>query len=225
MKNILFILIACLMVTMVKAAPNHADSTLSRRDLMIKLYTQQRTAAAMSEEFLEAVKKGDTQTIAALESRAQNGAYLLSTDKFGNNAFHLAQDSFTVQAVARSIRRLYKDEFPARINALKNQTNNSGVIPAVQSVLDRKPGKFFVLLEQSKLEQDIRRVKSLNRGGALGVAFSAVQGEVVKSLQLADGYTVVDFARDPQTQAGMDEKTAGEMQKVIAYFAENTPYL
>lgn len=216
MKNILFILIACLLGTMVNAAPAQTGS-VSRRNLMIKLYSQQRTRAEMGETFLEAVKKGDVQTISALESRAQDGAYLLAVDKFGNNAFHLAKDAPTLQVVARSIRNLYKKEFPAKIIDLKNQPNHSGATPAVQTVLDLKADKFFVLLENSSLQESIRRVKSLSKGGALDVAASALAGEVVKQLQIADGFTVVDFARANEQVEGMD--------KVISFFNENVPYL
>lgn len=216
MKNILFILIACLLGTMVSAASAETGS-VSRRNVMIKLYSQQRRRAEMGEAFLEAVKKGDVQTIRALESRAQDGAYLLAVDKFGNNAFHLAKDAPTLQVVARSIRNLYKQEFPAKIIALKNQPNHSGATPAVQTVLDLKADKFFVLLENSALQESIRRVKSLSKGGALDVAASALAGEVVKQLQIADGFTVVDFARANEQAEGMD--------KVVSFFNENVPYL
>ncbi|MGN0025050.1 MAG: hypothetical protein ACI351_06415 [Candidatus Avelusimicrobium sp.] len=216
MKNIFFILIACLLGTMVNAAPAQTGS-VSRRDLMIQFYAQQRSRAEMGEKFLTAVKKGDLQTISEMESRAQDGAYLLAVDKFGNNAFHLAKDASTLQVVARSIRKLYQNEFPAKIIDLKNQSNHSGAIPAVQTILDLNPGKFFILLENSSLQESIRRVKSISKGGALDVAASALADEVVKQLQIADGFTVVDFARAHEQVEGMD--------KVVSFFNENVPYL
>ncbi len=216
MKNILFILIACLMVTMVKAAPN-ADTSFSRRAFLVQFYNQQKVSAEMGESFLNAVKKGDIQAIGELETRTNNGSYLMATDKFGNNAFHLAKDASTVQAIARSIRNLYKDEFPSKILALKNQANESGAIPAVQAVFDLRPGKFFVLLDKSNLQQDILKVKSLRKGGALNVAAAVEQDKVVAGLQLVDGFTAADFARANRQVEGMD--------KVVAFFAEYTPYL
>lgn len=216
MKNILFILIACLMVTMVKAAPN-AETSFSRRAFLIQFYNQQKQTAELGEAFLASVKKGDVQSLAELEARAKDGSYLMATDKFGNNAFHLAKDAVTVQAVARSIRHLYKDNFPNKILALKNQTNESGATPAVQAVLDLRPGKFLVLLDKSDLQQDILKVKSLRKGGALTVAAEAEQAKVVAGVQLADGYTAVDFARANSQVDGMDQ--------VLAFFAENAPYL
>ena len=215
MKNILFILIACLMVTMVNAAP--AGDTINKRDVMVRFYSQQKRNAEMGEKFLAAVKAGDVQTLGELESLAKDPSYLMATDKFGNNAFHLAKDATVVQAVARSIRNLYKDDFPAKILALRNQPNDSGVIPAVQAVFDLRPGKFFVLLEQTDLQQNILKVKSMSKGGALEVAASVEQEKVVAGVQLADGFTAADFARANRSVEGMD--------KVVAYFANNAPYL
>lgn len=215
MKNILFILIACLMVTMVKAAPT--AEMVNKRDVMVRFYSLQKRNAEMGEKFLAAVKAGDVQTLGELESLAKDPSYLMATDKFGNNAFHLAKDASTLQAVARSIRNLYKNEFPAKILTLKNQTNDSGVIPAVQAVFDLRPGKFFVLLEQTDLQQNILKVKSMSKGGALDVAVSVEQDKVVAGVQLADGFTVADFARANRSVEGMD--------KVLAYLAEYAPYL
>lgn len=235
MKNILLILIACLMVTMVKAAPNmdtsmynknyqamgdavsKVNSAKAKRAFWVEVYSTYKHQVEMSEKFLEAVKKGDVETIGSLEAQAKNPSYLMATDKFGNNAFHLAKDIHTVQAIARSIRNLYKDEFPGKILALKNQTNDSGVIPAVQAIFDLRPAHFFVLLEQTDLKQDILKVKSISRGGALAVAADAKQDKVLAGVQLADGFTAVDFARANRQVQGMDE--------VVAYFAENAPYL
>lgn len=216
MRNILFILIVCLLGAIVNAEPAQTGS-VSRRDLMIKLYTQQRTRTVMGEEFLAAVKKGDVQTISELESRAQSGGYLLAVDKFGNNAFHLAKDASTLQVVARSIRKLYQEESLSKIIDLKNQPNQSGATPAVQTVLDLKPEKFFILLESSALQESIQRVKSLSKGGALDMAASALADEVINQLQIADGFTVVDFARANEQVEGMD--------KVVRFFNENVPYL
>lgn len=215
MKNILFILIACLLVTMVKAAP--AADVVNKRDVMVRFYNQQKQTLEMGEKFLAAVKTGDVQTLGELEVVAKDPSYLMATDKFGNNAFHLAKDASTLQAVARSIRNLYKNEFPAKILALKNQTNDSGVIPAVQSVFDLHPGKFFILLEQTDLQQDIMKVKSLRRGGALAVVAPVEQDKVLAAVQLADGFTAADFARANRSVEGME--------KVVAYFAEYAPYL
>lgn len=204
------------MVTLVKAAPN-TDSGKTKRAVMVEFYTQQKRQAELGEKFLEAVKNGDVEAIRTLETQAKKPSYLLATDKFGNNAFHLAKDADTVQAVARSIRNLYKDEFPAKILSLKNQTNDSGVNPAVQAVFDLRPGKFFILLEQSDLERDILEVKSISTGGALSVAAMAKQPKVVAQVQLAEGFTAAGFARANQDVKGMD--------KVAAYFTENAPYL
>lgn len=216
MKNILFILIAGLLSTMIHAAPAQKGS-VSRRDLMIQFYAQQRSRAAMGEKFLTAVKKGDMQTISEFESLAQDGSYLLTVDKFGNNVFHLAKDASTLQVVARSIRKLYQEESLSKIIDLKNQPNQSGATPAVQTLLDLKPEKFFILLESSALQESIQRVKSLSKGGALDVAASALADEVIKQLQIADGFTVVDFVRANEQVEGMD--------KVVRFFNENVPYL
>lgn len=204
------------MVTVVNAAPT-ASTVKTKRAVMVEMYAQQKRQAEMNEKFLEAVKKGDVETIGQLETQANNPSYLMATDGFGNNAFHLAKDVYTVQAVARSLRNLYKDEFSAKILTLKNQPNNSGVIPAVQAVFDLHPANFSILLDGSNLERDIAEVKSLSKGGALAVAVSAKQPKVVAQVQLAEGFTAAKFARDNQNVEGMDE--------VVAFFAENAPYL
>lgn len=206
------------MITSVQAAPNMQTGQSSKRDIMVGIYTQYKRNADMGEQFLSAVKKGDVEAISQLETAAENSSYLTAKDKFGNNAFHLAKDVYTVQAVARSIRHWYSPaDAAALILTLKNETNDSGVIPAVQAVFDLRPANFSILIKDSNLEQDMAGVKKLSKGGALTMVVATKQPNVVAQVQLAEGFTAAGFARANQNVEGMD--------KVVAYFAENAPYL
>lgn len=214
MKNILFILIVCLMVTMVNAAPNGAASTLSRRDEMIQLYAP-KSASNGPEALLTAAKNGDVARINTLGEQARRADFFLATDKFGNNVFHLAKDAQTIQVIAYWIRQNDKN-FASTISQLRNQRNQFGETPLMAHINYGKADTFMLLYTGSDLEQSVRDANSVNKGGALNAAATIKIG-IARSKATSGGRTVADAARANIQMPGMD--------KVVVFFEKHAPYL
>jgi len=213
MKNILFILMACWMVTPVFAAPYADTAAAGRRAEMVQRYNQK----ALGEQLLSFAKEGDVTSINALAERAKNGSYLMSVDKFGNNAFHLAKDAQTVQAVAAAVRQTYKKDFVAKIGTLRNQRNQSGETPLMAHINYGKADTFFLLYVGSDLQKAVNAVKAVNKGGALDITTEIKKGVVLSLAQDASGRTVAQAARANASADGM--------QRVINFLTEEAPYL
>lgn len=209
MKNILFILIACLLVTFVNAAPAADSPAQSRRDELIQLYTQK-------DQFLTAAKAGDIARLNELGERARGASFFLVTDKFGNNAFHLSKDAQTIQVIAYWIRQC-DNHFTDTISTLRNQRNQFGETPLMTHINYGKTDTFQLLYTGSQLEKAVRDAKSANKGGALSVTAGIKNGIVRSYSQDNSGRSVAEAARANSHVPGMD--------KIIAFFAKNAPYL
>lgn len=214
MKNILFILIACLMVTMVKAAPNAVPAAQSRRDAMIRLYSHNKSSD-LKEQLLTAVKTGDVKTLNLLGEQARNGEFFLAKDKFGNNVFHLAKDAQTIQVIAYWIRQ--KDtHYASSISLLRNQRNQFDETPLMAHINYGKADTFLLLYTGSDLEKAVRDANAVNKGGALDTA-AAIKIGIARTKASSGGRTVAEAARANAQMPGMD--------KVVAFFDQHAPYL
>ena len=215
MKHILFLLVFALLVPAVQAAPNAPVQAMSRRQIMVQRYSPK---AQTEEQFLEAVRRGDTGVIFS----SMQESFLKATDKFGNNCFHLAKDAATVQALAAGIRRLKsKDAFPedylSFINYLRNQRNNMGEIPLMTHINYGKADTFQLLYTGTKLAAAIRAARSVDKGGALSAT-----ADIKKNVAIA---LSTDNSGRTVAQAALANREAPEMEKVIAFFEENASYL
>lgn len=213
MKNILFILMACLLVTPVFSAPRADAPVMGRRAEMVQRYNQK----ALGEQLLSFAKEGDVASINALAERAKNGSYLMFVDKFGNNAFHLAKDAQTVQAIAAAVRQMYTRNFVEKIGILRNQRNQSGETPLMAHINYGKADTFFLLYVGSDLQKAVNAVKAVNKGGALDITAGIKKGVVVSLAQDASGRNVAQAARANASAEGMD--------RVIAFLNQEASYL
>ncbi len=209
MKNILFILIACLLVTVVNAAPAAEGSSSSRRAELIQLYNQK-------DLLLTAAKNGDLPRLNELGAKARGASFFLVTDKFGNNVFHLAKDAQTVQTIAYWIRQS-DNKVADTIATLRNQRNQFGETPLMMHINYGKTDTFQLLYAGSQLEKAVRDAKSANNGGAMSVTAGIKNGIVRSYASDNSGRTVAEAARANSQVAGME--------KVIAFFEKNAPYL
>lgn len=215
MKHIFFLLVFALLVPAVQAAPVTAEMVSSRRELMLQRYAPKTaiTEVLNAEQFLEAATKGDTKTIFSVTDIT----LFDQTDKFSNNCFHLAKDEATLQALAAVIRRLDEKNSHQIIRQLRNQRNAMGETPLMRQINLGKAQMFEPLYRGSELAQSIRQTRSVNKGGALAIPTKIKEG-ITKSLSKDNsGRTVAQAALANINEPGMD--------KVVAYFEENAPYL
>ena len=78
---------------------------------------------------IKLARQGDVKTLLSLAQYPSNGKFLLATDTYGNNLFHVAKNADTVQAVASLIRRYYGANAARKIAALVDTRNKLGETP------------------------------------------------------------------------------------------------
>ncbi|MBR4681799.1 MAG: hypothetical protein IKP06_00620 [Elusimicrobiaceae bacterium] len=164
-------------------------------------------------EFLAAAKDGQREAILKLKE----SAWLLATDKFGNNCFHLAKDAPTLQALAAAVRRLSPEQSFSIISRLRNQRNNMGETPLMAHINYGKADTFRLLYEGSELAGAIREAKSVSTGGALLEVAEIKEGVVLSLAKDNSGRTVAQAAQANYNRPGMS--------RVVEFFRQEAPYL
>ncbi len=217
MKKILGVLLLTLLVGAVQAAQ---PENLSRREKMLLRYGPKPTVAvkaSAADTFLRAVRQGDLEAIAQVTDKET----LTAQDKFGNNAFHLAPNAATIQAVAGQVRRMLGEEedFVAMLSTLRNQRNWVGETPLMTHINYGDADTFQLLYEGSSLAEKVRAARLVNKGGALEpTAWVLKQVARVQSTDNS-GRTVA--------QAALAHYQSGNlaMQSVVEFFQKNASYL
>lgn len=178
-------------------------------------YSPTQRVVSKTDQFLQAAKEGNTAFFTTL----QDGSVLKAKDKFGNNAFHLAKNAATVQAIAAAVRRLSGEGFfPYEVLALlRNQRNNVGETPLMAHINYGKTDTFQLLYEGSELAQAIRDTEAINIGGALA-SVAGIKESVVRSMACDNsGRTVAQAAQVNRLVPGMGH--------VVQFFEKHAPYL
>lgn len=228
MKNFLFILAACLMVSLVNAAP----AAQPRPQLNKKLQAAVQAAAQRHQGSVDldkeddfgntpvfaAAQKGDAKAIASYIKSAKSGDFLLKTGKNGNNVFHVARNKDSFLALAYGIRHFYPREYQKHLHLLMNQCNAAGELPVQTQINYGRADMFFAEIPYTDLYKSIMNIKSkLSAGGIVADVAQTEAAEVVKMSKDNSGRTIAQAARDNASVPGMD--------KVVAFFNENASYL
>ena len=201
----------CILAVSVYAAPSQVNNNSFRLRMEKTLSVTSITSA---DEFLTAASKGDVVSIAQVTDKT----FLLATDAYGNNCFHLAKNTATINALAAVIRRLEGDKAASVIKILRNQRNNTGETPFMYHINSAKPATFRLLFKGSNLDLAIEKIKpNLNVSGALTLAVSVEQTRIREESRDKSGRTLM--------QAAQANKDVPGMSKVIQYLEEHAPYL
>ena len=78
---------------------------------------------------IKLARQGDVKTLQSLTQYPADGKFLLVTDNYGNNLFHVAKNADTVQAVASLIRRYYGAKAARKIEQLADARNQLDETP------------------------------------------------------------------------------------------------
>ena len=208
MKKIIFVLLVALFVPAVQAVAIEGQ-TASRREAMLRRYAPKISSA---QALLRAAQEGDVSQIATLTQ----AAFLLETDKFGNNCFHLAKNADTVQALAAAARRL-EPNYLGVIVRLRNQRNQAGETPLMRHINYGKADTFTLLYEGSELAAAVRDARRVDKGGALSATAEIKKGVAISLSK--------DGAARTVAQAALANAQAPGMNKVVEFFKKNAPYL
>lgn len=225
MKNILFILVVCLMVTMVNAAPVQDARQERRQQLVHEYLTRAISAADLNKEnefgdtpVFTAAQNGDVNAILKYGKQAVNGSFLLRTGKNGNNVFHVARNAQTFQALARVLRNFYPNDYKLKIHQMMNQRNQLGETPVQTQINYGRADTFQIAFPYTEMYEKMMAVKTkLDKGGIVAEVAKTEAAVVFEMSKDASGRTIAQAARDNIQAPGMD--------KVVAFFTKNAPYL
>ncbi len=216
MKKILWVLLLVMCVGSLYAANNSA--TGRRAQMLLRYAPKTVTVAktAATEEFLKAVRQGNTEYILQVKDKS----LLFAQDKFENNIFHLAPNASTVQALAGLVRDLMgEDEFLPTLNSLRNQRNQFGETPLIRHINFGISDTFDLLFKGSELASDIHTVRLVDKGEALNNTAWVFKGTAIAHSKDKSGRTVAQAAL-ANCQAGN-----ADMCKIKDEFQTRAPYL
>lgn len=225
MKNILFILIACLMVSMVNAAPTRDARQERRQQLVHEYLTRALSSSDLNKEnefgdtpVFTAAQNGDVTAILKYGKQAATGTFLLHIGKNGNNVFHVARNAQTFQALARELRHFYPNDYKIKIRQMMNQRNQLGEIPVQTQINYGRADTFRIAFPYTEIYEKIMAVKSkLDKGGIVAEVAQTEAAVVIELSKDGSGRTIAQAARDNAAAPGMD--------RVISFFHENASYL
>lgn len=165
-----------------------------------------------------AALKGDVRALAFLQRVAPSGAYLLKTGKDGNNVFHVARDKQTFQALVRSLRKFYPQDYQARFQELLAQKNNLKETPLRAQLNYGKTDIYLKYFPQTvQFERLLRIQEKINQGGLVAQLAEYERHAAVESSKDLSGLTPAAFAKRNLSRAGMAQ--------VDAFFTQYLPFL
>ena len=221
MKKILIILSMVLLAGSVAVAEQARASmgASQNRVKLVRKYLEKKIerSATANYQFLEAVRKGDLETVNNVSDLKQ----ILAKDKFGNNCFHLAPNAATLQALAASVRRAAPEQVEQTLSLLRNERNEMGETPLMAHINAGRTETFRLLYQNSELQTAIQAVGRASLGGQFDSVAQPVREKAIAVSRDNSGRTVAQAA-----QAMVNSNIGGEgMKKVVSRFQEIAPYL
>ena len=177
---------------------------------MVQKYVKKVT----SEQFLQAARQADLAVIAQVKDYAVFSA----TDKFGNNALHLAKNAATVKAIEKAVIQAAGEEVGEEIlTQLRNQRNHMNETPVMAHISYGKADTFELLYKGTRLAEAIREVRSVDRGGALTITADIKKANTRALSADKSGRTIA--------QAALANADKPGMQQIVYFFEANARYL
>lgn len=153
-----------------------------------------------------AALKGDVRGLAWLQQIAPNGEYLLRTGKDGNNVLHVARDMKTFNALLRSLRHFYPQDFNARMQQLLEQKNDLKETPLRAQLNYGKADIFVKYFPKTRLFTRMQRVQAkLSQGGLVAEVAQDEKQFILEKTKDLSGLTLPQAVRRVSRQPGMKE--------------------
>lgn len=211
MKKLLgFILLAGLSWTICQAAPNAA---------MLEHRLETETARqALGAQLLSAVKNSDLPQTKQLLAEIQQNPYACTTsDAYGNNVFHVAENE--------QIFALLWNQLPAVCTKqLLSQTNHIGETPFISYISYGKENRFLRYFPQTDLYKQLRRVSADLSAGGLYADVSKIKRDALIKQCSAAGQTMWQRANRFYNMAS-DVPSKQKMQRIKDMVSFAAPFL
>ena len=142
----------------------HAQPSHSLRQDRLTATVAAQTAAAAdtywstpdaygTPRIIKLARQGDVKTLLNLANYPLSGQFLLATDVYGNNLFHVAKNADTIHAVSSLLRHFYGAKALQKITQLANAANQLGERPLNAQINAAHADTFRPLYAYTTLKQ------------------------------------------------------------------------
>ncbi len=175
---------------------------------------------------IKLARQGDVKTLQSLAEYPATGKFLLTTDKYGNNLFHVAKNANTVQAVSSLIRRYYGAKATRHIEQLVNTPNKLGETPLHAQINAAHADTFRPIYRYTSLKKknDVARRQLARLQGAderLYAQHKAIYCQDIVAAGSVHGVTLLQAAQAQVPYNPQMAQVAGTISRILPCLAQN----
>lgn len=175
---------------------------------------------------IKLARQGDIKTLQSLTQYSKDGKFLLATDTYGNNLFHVAKNANTVQAVSSLIRRYFGAKAPRQIAEMVDAQNKLGETPLHAQINAAHGDTFRPIYTYTSLKKknDIVRNQLTRLYGTDERIFAqhkAIYCQGIVSAASANGVTLLQAAQAQISYNPQMAQVAGVISQVLPCLAQN----
>lgn len=175
---------------------------------------------------LKLARQGDVKTLQSLAEYPATGKFLLATDKYGNNLFHVAKNANTVQVLSSLIRQYYGAKATRQIEQLANTPNKLGETPLHAQINAAHADTFRPIYHYTSLKKknDSARHQLARLQGAderLYAQHKAIYCQDVVSAGSVHGITLLQAAQAQIPYNPQMAQVAGNIARILPCLTQN----
>ena len=175
---------------------------------------------------IKLARQGDIKTLQSLAEYPSTGKFLLATDKYGNNLFHVAKNANTVQVIASLIRRYHNAKAPQIIANLVDARNKLDETPLHAQINAAHTDTFRPIYTYTSLKKknDAARNQLTRLRGTDEHIFAQHQTiycQDIVEAGSANGITLLQAARNQIPYNPQMAQIAGTINHVLPCLAQN----
>ena len=175
---------------------------------------------------IKLARQGDARTLVSLSQYPADGKFLMVTDKYGNNLFHVAKNADTVQAVASLIRRYYGAKTAQKIAQLVDARNKLGETPLLAQINAAHADTFRPIYAYTSLKKknDAARNQLARLHGAderIVAQHKTIYCRDIIAAGSANGMTLLQAAQAQIPYNPQMAQVAGAIHRILPCLAQN----
>ena len=175
---------------------------------------------------IKLARQGDVKTLQSLTQYPADGKFLLATDKYGNNLFHVAKNADTVQAVSSLIRRYFGAKTIRKIEQLADARNKLGETPLHAQINAAHTDTFRPIYTYTSLKKknDAARAQLARLNGMderIQAQHKAIYCQDILAAGSSNGMTLLQAAQAQIPYNPQMTKVANTIARVLPCLAQN----
>ena len=175
---------------------------------------------------IKLARQGDVKTLQSLTQYPAEGKFLLVTDRYGNNLFHVAKNADTVQVIASLIRRYYGAKAPRKIEQLADARNQMGETPLHAQINAAHSDTFRPIYAYTSLKKknNVARTQLSRLHGMderILAQHKAIYCQGIVSAGSANGITLLQAAQAQTAYNPQMAQVANTIRRILPCLVQN----